>query len=279
MGAAIGRNSNRIKSCKFEISNKTYSLADNDMGNNLHGGLIGFDKKVWDVIVEDEDEPSIVLTLTSPDGDEGFPGNLDVTMTYTLTKENALEIHYIAKSDADTVVNMTNHSYFNLGGNGSGTIYEHMLQMDADFYTPNDTGCVPTGEVLSVKGTPFDFTEEALLGPALNSTHEQIALFGGIDHNFAIKGTGLRHFSTLKCEKTGICMETICDLPGIMQIYSGNVMVKDQGKDGVMYDTHHAICLETQYFPNSLEMSHFPSPILKKGCEYNTRTIYKFTTK
>ena len=150
--------------------------------------------------------------------------------------------------------------------------------MNSDFYTPNDSTCAPNGEVLSVKDTPFDFTVEKPLGPALTSDYKQIAEFGGIDHNFAIRGTGLRLFATLYCPKTGIAMDTISDLPGV-QIYAGNNLKDDSGKNGVSYGKHNAICLETQYFPNALEMTHFPSPILKKGEEYNTKTIYKFSIK
>ena len=275
-GAAIGRNSNRIKNCAFELNGKTYKLADTGDNNNLHGGIVGFDKKVWDIIEEDGVEPALVMSITSPDGDEGFPGNLDLTMTYTLTKDNSLEIHYIAKSDADTVVNLTNHSYFNIGGHDSGAVYDHILQMNSDFYTPNDESCVPTGEIVSTSGTPFDFREEKRLGDSLLSDAEQIKLFNGIDHNFTIRGRGLRHFATITCKETGISMETISDMPGV-QIYAANGLEADSYKNGATYGNHNAVCFETQHFPNAIAFSHFPSPILKKDEEYNSKTIYKFT--
>ncbi len=274
--AIIGRNSNRIENSEFDLNGKTYKLYANDGRNNLHGGKVGFDKKIWDAEMVDGDEPSLVLSTTSPDGEEGFPGNVKVTVTYTLTNDNSIKIHYEGESDADTVLNMTNHAYFNLNGHSSGSIDNHTLWLDCSFYTPNTDECIPTGEVLSVKNTPFDFSTKETMGERFKSQHEQIKMFGGFDHNFALNGRGYRKVGSFKGDKTGIVMEMYTDLSGL-QIYSGNMIEKDRVcKDGNVYGTHHGICFETQVFPNNLKFSHFPSSILKKGEKYDTVTSYKF---
>lgn len=274
--ALIGRNSNRIENAEFELNGKKYTLFANDGRNNLHGGKIGFDKKIWDAKIIDADEPSLVLSTVSPDGEEGFPGNVKVTVTYTLTNDNSLKIHYTGESDADTVLNMTNHAYFNLNGHSSGNTDNHTLWLDSDFYTPNTDECIPTGEVLSVENTPFDFSTGGLMGERFASEHEQIKKFGGFDHNFALNGRGYRKVGRLKGDKTSIVMEIYTDQSGI-QIYSGNMIEKDRAcKDGAVYDTHQGICFETQAFPNNLRFSHFPGAILKKGEKYDTVTSYKF---
>lgn len=274
--ALIGRNSNRIENAEFELNGKKYTLFANDRRNNLHGGKVGFDKKIWDAEMIDAEEPSLVLSTVSPDGEEGFPGNVTVCVTYTLTNDNSLKIHYVGESDADTVLNMTNHAYFNLNGHGSGSVDHHTLWLNSEFYTPNTDECIPTGEVLSVKNTPFDFSTDDVMGVRFQSEHEQIKKFGGFDHNFALNGRGFRKVGRLEGDKTGIIMEIYTDQIG-MQIYSGNMIEKDRVcKDGAIYDTHHGICFETQVFPNNLKFSHFPSSILKKGEKYDTVTSYKF---
>ena len=274
--ALIGRNSNRIENSEFTLNGKTYKLYANNGRNNLHGGKVGFDKKVWNAEMVDGDEPALILTTTSSDGEEGFPGNVSIKVTYTLTNDNSIVIHYEGESDADTVLNMTNHAYFNLNGHASGTVDNHSLWLDCDFYTPNSDECMPVGEILSVKGTPFDFKTDALMGEGFASSHEQIRLFGGFDHNFVLNGRGYRKFGEFKGDKTGIVMEMYTDLPGV-QIYAGNVI--EQGrvcKDGALYPIHGGVCFETQVFPNNLKFSHFPSSILKKGEKYDTTTAYKF---
>lgn len=278
LGALIGRNSNRIENGEFELNGKTYRLALNDNGiANLHGGVCGFNKKIWSCKEDDSSEPSLILNLTSPDGDEGFPGEVKVTVTYTLTKDNSLKIHYNAISDADTILNMTNHSYFNLNGHSSGDMSGHTLKMDCCFYTPNTPNCYPNGEVLSCKGTAFDFSQERRLGDSFSAPDEQIKMFNGIDHNFPINGRGFRYFATLKGDKTGITMDMFTDMPAV-QVYTSNMMDKnDNYKEGAPYGLHSAICFETQFFPNSMSYSHFPSIILKKGCKYDTSTEYKFS--
>lgn len=277
-GAAIGRHANRISNSTFELNSKVYKVGANEGKNSLHGGFVGFDKKIWDVIVEDGAEPSLVLSLTSPDGEEGFPGNLDVTMTYTLTKDNSIKIHYIAKCDEDTVVNLTNHSYFNLSGHSSGSVNDQTLMMNCDFFTPNNSECMPTGEVVSVSGTPFDFREAKPIGKDIDSDYEQTKMFSGYDHNFIIRGRGYRTFAVASSAKSGITMEVKSDLPSV-QLYTANGLNDSRGKNGETYGNHQAFCLETQCFPNAMEHSHYPGPVLKRGCEYNTTTEYKFTVE
>lgn len=276
-GAIIGRNSNRIENSEFVLNGKTYKLYANDGRNNLHGGKIGFDKKIWDFKMIDKDEPALELTLNSPDGDEGYPGNLEVKVTYTLTCDNAISIHYEGICDSDTVLNMTNHSYFNMNGHDSGSVDNQKLWLDSDFYTPNTIECMPNGEVLSVKGTPFDFKTDITLGEHFASEHEQVAAFGGFDHNFALNGYGYRLAGKLTGDKTGISMEMYTDCSGV-QIYTCNKPYTSRVcKDGAIYSEHGAICLETQCFPNALKFSHFPNGFLNKGDKYDKTTTYKFS--
>lgn len=275
-GALIGRNSNRIENAVFELNGKSYTLFANDGPNNLHGGKIGFDKKIWSVDCIDAAEPSLVLTLTSPDGEEGFPGTVDIKVTYTLTADNSIKIHYEGTTDSDTVLNMTNHTYFNLNGHNSGTVDGHSLWLNAGFYTPNIAACMPNGEVLSVQNTPFDFRTTKTLGEGFQSQHEQIKLFGGYDHNFAISGRGYRLSAKVTGEQTGISMEVYTNQCGV-QLYTGNMIEEGRKcKGSAVYTKHSALCLETQAFPNSLKFPHFPSAILKKGEKYDTVTAYKF---
>lgn len=276
-GALIGRNSNRIANGEFTLNGVKYTLAKNNGNNNLHGGLVGFGKRVWDSKAIDKEEPSLVLTLVSADGDEGFPGKVKVKVTYTLTSDNAIKIHYEGKSNRDTLLNMTNHTYFNLNGHASGTVDDHVLKMASGFYTPNTPECMPYGVVEKTEGTPFDFTEGLRLGDGFASDHEQIKLFSGYDHNFALDGFGYREFATLSGDKTGIIMTAYTDRPAV-QIYSGNGIDEERVcKEGAKYPRHGGVCLETQVFPNAMEYSHFPSPILKKGEKYDTVTAFRFS--
>lgn len=279
-GALIGRNSNRIENSEFELNGKTYKLAVNDHDvNNLHGGIKGFNSKIWEVKAVDATEPQLILSLTSPDGEEGFPGNVSVTVTYTLTKDNSIKIHYEGTTDADTVLNMTNHSYFNLNGHSSGNVKNHTLTLNCDFYTPNSEICVPYGEVLSVEGTPFDFTSGKKIGEEIEGDYPQVKLFMGYDHNFVISGRGYRKYAELTGDISGITMESFTDLPAV-QLYTGNYVTNDNSpKDGAEYQQYQGLCLETQVFPNALKYAHFPSPILKKGEKYDTTTEYKFSQK
>ena len=273
-GALVGRHANRIAKAEFELNGKKYTLAKNNGNNNLHGGIKGWDKALWSAKTIDSDEPQLILTHISPDGDEGFPGEVNVCVTYTVTAQNSIKIHYEAQSDQDTVLNMTNHSYFNLNGHNSGTVDNHTLWLNADFYTPNTDECMPTGEVLKVSGTPFDFTSPKAVGADFNSDFEQIKMFGGYDHNFPLNGRGYRKFAELLGDT--IKMSAYTDQPGV-QIYSGNSIEEGRVcKGGAVYIIHSGICLETQCFPNAMSFSHYPSPILKKGEKYDTTTEYKF---
>ncbi len=276
-GALVGRHANRIKNAEFEIDGKTYKVGANDGGNSLHGGFHGFNEKNWAAFEAGTDsEPSLVLKTFSPDGEEGFPGNLHITVTYTLTADNGLVIHYEAISDKNTVCNLTNHSYFNLNGHNSGTIDGHTLQINADFYTPNTSECMPYGEILSVCDTPFDFRNAKKIGKDINSGFEQIKMFGGYDHNFVLSGKGFRKSAVLIGDKTGITMEMYTNKPGV-QIYTGNCIDdKRKCKGGNIYAVHQAVCLETQFFPNSTSCTHYPSAFLKKNEKYDFTTEYRF---
>ncbi len=276
LGALIGRNANRVENAEFEINGRMYQLAKNDGGNNIHGGIEGFDKKVWDSEIIDADEPSLLLSLVSPDGEEGFPGTVKVRVKYTLKKHNVLKIEYFGETDKDTILNMTNHSYFNLNGHSSGIISNHMLKLNCRFYTPVlDTG-VPTGEILSVKENPFDFIKVKALSSAIYSEDKQIKIVKGINHNFIVDGKGFRLAARLVGDKSDIVMEVYTDQPG-MQIYTGNYLNNSQVyKDNAIYDTYHGICFETQAFPNFSKFSHFLGGFLKETEVYHTVTEYRF---
>ncbi len=275
-GAIIGRSTNCIENAEFCLNGKIYKLTSNNGENNHHGGKSGFDKKIWNAEIIDGDEPSLILSLFSPDGEEGFPGNVNVRVIYTLTEDNSIRIQYFGESDSDTVLNMTNHTYFNLNGHRGGKIYNHSLWIDSNFYTPLSEKGFPNGEVLSVRGTPLDFNSESVVGDSLGAFHEQIRLAGGIDHNFVLKGNGYRKVGKVKSDKTGIVMEIYTDRLG-MQIYTCNEIEREiNGKERALYSKHCGVCFETQAFPNSLKFSHFPSSILKKGEKYRTMTAYKF---
>ena len=278
-GAAIGRHANRIANSEFELNGTVYKVGANEGKNSLHGGIIGFDKKLWSAEAVGGSEPSLILSLTSPDMEEGFPGTLNVKITYTLTKDNALKINYNAVSDKDTVVNLTNHSYFNLAGHASGEMTDQVLQINSSFYTPNCKECMPTGEVLSVMGTPFDFRVPKPIGQDIDADFEQIQMFGGYDHNFVLDGRGYRLGAVASCPSNGITMKMYTDKPAV-QLYTTNGVEDGRVcKDNTIYKVHQAFCLETQYFPNSMKFSHYPSPILKKGDTYDFTTSYQFITE
>lgn len=276
-GALIGRHANRIAYGKFNLNGTEYKLNINNGGHCHHGGINGFDKYIWNVTeINDGTNPSISLSIVSPDGDEGFPGELNVLVKYVLNEKNGLEIHYEATTTKDTVVNLTSHGYFNLNGAGSGTVLNHQLQMNCSFFTPNSQDWVPTGEILSVKETPFDFTSEKIIGLEIHSNSLQIKPFRGYDHNFIIDGNGFRKAATAKGDISGITMEVYTDKPGV-QLYTTNFMDTDHiFKNGKTYAVHGAFCLETQFFPSSTSFSHFPSPILKKDDKYRYTTEYRF---
>jgi len=284
-GALIGRHANRIEGAAFELNGKEYRLAKNDGNNHLHGGLVGFDKVVWDaeiVRAATGEGEALRLAYVSADGEEGYPGELRVTVVYTLTDDDALVIDYEATTDRDTVVNLTNHAYFNLAGHASGgDIGGHELMIAADKFTPVNAECVPTGDIRDVAGTPMDFRSLRAIGPGLASGDEQIANGGGYDHNWVLNVSGKAPEKAAEVYEptTGRVMEVFTTKPGV-QFYSGNFLDgSDVGKGGAVYGKRAGLCLETQYFPNAMKHKHFPSPILRAGETYKHTTSYKFSAR
>ncbi len=275
LGAFIGRHGNRIKEGKFTLNGVDYTLAVNNGPNHLHGGLRGFDKVVWGTSVASD---RLIFTHTSPDGDEGYPGNLMLSVIYSFDDNNTLTLSYDAVSDADTVVNFTNHCYFNLNGQGTGTATDLLLQVNADSFTENDGDCLPTGKILSVEGTPFDFRTAKPIGQDIDADDQNIKNGKGYDHNFVLSGEGMRDVAVLSSEKTGIVMTTRTTQPGV-QIYTGNFLTDRKGKGGTEYGFRDGVCLETQHYPDAIHHENFPSTVLKKGEEFHQATQYVFTTK
>ncbi len=279
-GATVGRFANRIARGEFTLNGKTYTLAKNNGPNTLHGGLKGFDKVVWDAEeVSTPDGPSVRFSYTSPDGEEGFPGTLKTTVTYTVTPKNALKIEYTATTDRATPINLTNHSYFNLAGPASGDVLGHEIMIAADRYTPGDETLIPTGELAPVKGTPLDFTTSAPIGSRINQIKAEPV---GFDHNYVIRRNG-ENGPALAARvyepKSGRVMEVFTTEPGV-QFYTGNFLDgKVKGKGGVAYQKHQGFCLETQHFPDSVHHPEFPTTILEPGSTYKQTTIYQFSAR
>ncbi|SDG65912.1 aldose 1-epimerase [Pedobacter terrae] len=277
-GATIGRYGNRIAKGKFTLEGKTYSLFTNNGQNTLHGGKKGYQYVVWDA--NQPNSHTLVLNYLSKDGDENFPGNLNVKVTYTLTDDNELKMDYEATTDKTTVVNLTNHAFFNLNGDGSGEILNHEVQIYADEYTPVDSTLIPTGKIEKVKGTPFDFTTATTIGARINDKNEQLTFGKGYDHNYVLnktKAMGMFHAATVKGDQSGVIMDIYTQEPGL-QFYSGNFMQsKNTFKTGAKDDFRTAIAMETQHFPDSPNQPAFPSTVLKPGQVYKTSSIYKFT--
>lgn len=270
-GATVGRVANRIGGAAFTLNDEKITLEPNERKNSLHGGKCGFDKKVWDYICEDT---FVTLSILSPDGDEGFPGSLAVSVTYSL-KGSSLEISYKATTDKPTPISLTNHTYFNLGGHTSGDIFAHTLKINASRYTEVDSELIPTGKLLEVKGTALDFTEEAVLKNRLLC--EELSATRGIDHNFVLNAKdGIA--ATLYCPETGIQMDTETTLEGL-QIYSGGGLSDRRGKGGCNYSYYNAICLETQHFPDAINKSEFPSCVLNPDEVWEHKTSYIFSVR
>ena len=282
-GAIIGRYGNRIGHAEFTLDGKTYKLAKNNGENTLHGGIKGFNKAVWTAKeIPAKDGQALELTYLSKDGEEGFPGNLHVRVIYTLNDANELKIDYSATTDKNTVVNLTSHSYFNLSGAGSGDILGDILMIEADKFTPVDSGLIPTGELRDVAGTPFDFRKPTAIGARINEDNEQLKLAGGYDHNFVLRrkpGAPISLAARVVDPKRGRVLEVWTDQPG-MQFYTGNFLDGSaHGKGGIAYTKRSAFCLETHHFPDSPNKPSFPSTELKPGERYHTTTIYKFSTE
>lgn len=282
LGSTIGRYANRIKNAAFELDGVEYALTKSEGENQLHGGITGFHKVIWEVVtVSDKENPSIELTYLSKDGEEGYPGNLKVRVIYTVTENNELKIDYDAVSDKDTVINLTNHSYFNLAGHASGSVLDHKVMINADRFTVIDSNSIPTGELRDVKGTPMDFTKPAKLSEGIHEDYEQLIVAKGYDHNWCLNANGnlIEKSAEVIEENTGRVMEVYTTMPGV-QLYSGNYLDGSIiGKNKTVYNKRNALCLETQFYPNSMNVPSFPSPVFRAGQEYKHTTIYKFLIK
>jgi aldose 1-epimerase len=282
LGAIVGRYGNRINKGRFKIDGQEYQVTVNDGENHLHGGKIGFNKVLWDAKVgPPAAEPALALTYISPDGEEGYPGTVTLTVTYTLTNENELRIDYEGKTDKPTILNPTHHSYFNLTGNPIETILNHELIIDADKITPVDAGLIPTGELADVANTPFDFRKPQKIGLRINKPNEQLQFGHGYDHNWVLNNYDRTVHEVVELYEplSGRLMEVFTDQPG-MQFYSGNFLNGTiRGKNGVQYQHRTGLCLEAQCFPDSPNKPNFPSVILRPGQVYHQRTIYKFSVK
>jgi len=274
IGALVGRYANRIANAKFTMDGKTYKLAPNNFGNSLHGGNVGFDKVIWNT--EKIGDSSLKLTYQSKDGEEGYPGNLNIQVIYILGADNSLKIDYTATTDQATPVNLTNHSYFNLSAGKDSTVLDHVLKLDADKYTPVNDQLIPTGQIANVKGTPLDFTTPKAIGKDIGSVK------GGFDHNWILnkKGNEIQEAATVYDPGSGRYMEVLTTQPGI-QFYSGNFLNGDLQltKEGQIYIPHSGLCLETQHYPDSPNEPSFPNTILRPGETYKQTTVYKFSVK
>lgn len=276
-GATIGPNANRIANASFTIDGEKYQLAVNDGVNNLHSdGNLGYHKQLWDAKIANDN--SVIFALKETDGSMGFPGNKEITVTVSLTDENELKLMYHATSDKNTLINMTNHSYFNLAGHGAEPILNHKLCIMASQYTPVVSGAIPTGEIASVKGTPFDFTKMLAVGAHIEDDNEQLRIGKGYDHNWVVDDFdgNIRKVAEVMEETSGRTMEVYTNQPGI-QFYAGNCIGEHIGKAGVTYGKRSGLALETQVFPNSINQENFPNAVYGPGKDYDATTIYKFS--
>ena len=273
-GATVGRNANRIAGGKFTLDGKDYILDVNNGPNNLHSGLNFYSFRIWQVKAVTEN--SITFSLHSPDGDQGYPAALDIDVTYTLTENNSVRIDYYGVPQGRTLINLTNHSYFNLNGHTSGSILGHTVWLDADTFTPADETSIPTGVIAPVEGTPMDFRTPKTVGRDIEADYEALNFGKGYDHNWCLNNGGkFAKVATLTADQTKLKMDVYTDLPGV-QVYSANFLVSETGKGGCVYGHRQGICFETQFYPDSVHHAHFPSPIFSAGDVYRTSTEYTF---
>ena len=273
-GATVGRVVNRIADARFTLNGRTYSLARNDGRNNLHSGPDGYHTRLWTVAGKGENY--VTFFMDSPDGDQGYPGHVQLSASYTLTEDDEVVLDYAAQTDADTPVNIANHAYFNLNGQGSGDILGHTLKLYAETFTPSTDDLIPTGEIWSVKGTPFDFRTGHAIGDHIDDDDPRLLSAGGYDLNFPVTGEGLRPAAELTGEKSGIRLTVLTDNPAV-QLYTGNFLSGERGKGGAVYDRRSGVCLETQRFPNAVNEPRFPSVILREGETYRARTVWRLS--
>lgn len=282
LGSIAGRYANRIAKGEFKLGGKTYTLAKNNGENHLHGGPNGFYKQIWTASeVAGKDGQSVAFKYLSKDGEENYPGNLTATVTYTLTDKNELKIEYLATTDKETIINLTNHAYFNLAGAGNGDILKHQLKINATQFTPVDKTMIPTGKLENLAGTPMDFSKPTAIGDRIDSTYDQLVLGKGYDHNYVLATGGSLTVQAVEAydPSTGRVMETFTDQPGV-QLYTANFLDGTiTGKGGKAYPRRGAFCLETQHFPDSPNKPNFPTAVLKPGEKYQTTTIYKFSAR
>lgn len=277
-GGTVGRNANRISHCRFTLNGKEYVLADNDSGCNLHSGPDMYYFRLWDYeTTEGELGSSVTFSLVSPDKDQGMPGTLNVSVTYTLTDNNDVIIRYNGVSDADTVENLTNHVYINLGGHNSGTIHDEIMQINAEYYTYGRDGEISDGRLYPVDGTPLDFRKPKRVGAEIDADNELVKSKGGYDHNFCLCNDGeMVLAATVVNNTTGIRMDVYTDRPGI-QIYTGNyISEKNEGKEGATYHPRWGTAYETQFYPDAVNHDNFPSPVIRAGEEFESQTVYHF---
>lgn len=279
-GACVGQNANRIGGASFELNGVTYPLEVNDGKNNLHSAKDSFQRRLFrttEVFESVEKGDRVNFYIESPHMDMGFPGNVALSVTYTLTEQNEVKIHYGARSDEDTIINMTNHSYFNLAGHNAGSALDQRVWIDSDEFTITDEESIPTGELVSVKGTPMDFNELKAIGAEIDANYKPLVDAGGYDHNYVLKTDGeLALVASMQDDASGRLMNVYTDLPGL-QFYTGNYINNENGKGGVVYTKRTGICFESQYYPDAIHHAHFPQPVTKKGENYNTTTIYEFS--
>ena len=280
-GACIGRSGNRIEGGRFKLDGQEVILAQNEGNNNLHSGPDGFEKKLWTAKHIDQENNSVTFSRISPDGENGFPGEFDISVTYEFTEDNTLQIYYSGISDKATLANMTNHSYFNLTGEGSGKVLDTYLTIHARDYNPVDEFSIPTGEYAAVEGTPMDFNKAKKIGQEIEADFQQLKYTGGYDHNYVTdnyaKGSR-RTVAVAYNETSGITMDVISDCPCV-QFYAGNFVIDEKGKNGHVYNKREGFCLETQVEPNAVNVEAFHSPVLEAGEKYQSFTAYKFDVR